>query len=223
MRNRLPAPRVSLVLFLLLGAIAWPLAGSAAGSDGLGAPQRPGDVRAGTLLLDDGDVQRPAPTVATDVEIRVTGMIARTRVVQRFPQSDRRLGRGVYVFPLPDRAAVDTLTLRVGDRILEGEIHTRTEGPRPLRTRQGGGSEGDAPRTGAAQPLHQPDREPGAPTRSSRSRSSSRRTSATTAGPSTCASRWWPRPATCPAWRPEQGSPGPVGRPTPTRSPTLLA
>ena len=63
--------------------------------------------------------------LATDVEIRVTGMIARARVHQEFTNPSREWAEGVYVFPLPDDAAVDHLTMRVGDRIIEGMIRER--------------------------------------------------------------------------------------------------
>ena len=36
----------------------------------------------------------------------------------------------VYVFPLPERAAVDHLTMHVGERVIEGEIRERAEARR---------------------------------------------------------------------------------------------
>src|SRR3972149_146109 len=56
----------------------------------------------------------PAPAVRTDVEIRVTGIVARARVRQEFTNPSGEWAEGVYVFPLPDEAAVDRLRLRVG-------------------------------------------------------------------------------------------------------------
>lgn len=80
----------------------------------------------GTLLLrGPADTGIPAPLVATDVQVQVVGAIARTRVMQRFvnPGSDWR--EGVYLFPLPESAAVDHLDMRIGARVIAGEIRER--------------------------------------------------------------------------------------------------
>jgi Ca-activated chloride channel family protein len=92
-----------------------------------GALVSPGDMCSGALLLESVDSGRylEAPRMATDVAIRVTGPIARTRVTQRFENPSDAWVEGVYVFPLPSGAAVDTLRLQVGERFLEGEIQER--------------------------------------------------------------------------------------------------
>jgi Ca-activated chloride channel family protein len=89
-----------------------------------------GDVQQGALLLNDGETNVAAPLVFTDVRIDVAGITARARVSQRFvnPTSDWR--EGVYVFPLPEKAAVDHLTLQIGARIIEGQIKERQEARR---------------------------------------------------------------------------------------------
>jgi Ca-activated chloride channel family protein len=105
-------------------------AGRVAAADrdgGFGEPTRPAEVQAGSLLLKRSDGMRPAPTLATDVEVRVTGLLARTRVVQRFHNPSADWVEGVYVFPLPERSAVDVLRMVIGDRVLEGDIQTRAK------------------------------------------------------------------------------------------------
>ena len=99
----------------------------AASAEPLGPVTRPAEAEAGTLLLESADGLRAAPTLTTDVTVTVTGMIARTRVVQRFHNPTPDWVEGVYVFPLPERSAVDDLRMRVGDRVLAGEIRTRAE------------------------------------------------------------------------------------------------
>ena len=69
----------------------------------------------------------PAPVLRTDVDIRVTGMIARATVRQEFTNPAAAWAEGVYVFPLPDDAAVDHLRMRVGERVIEGVIRERGE------------------------------------------------------------------------------------------------
>ena len=87
------------------------------------------DAKAGTLLVGDSDhgQLRPVPTLATDVDIQVTGMIGRTKVTQHFSNPTNQWIEGIYVFPLPASSAVDPLIMRVGDRIIVGEIEERAE------------------------------------------------------------------------------------------------
>jgi Ca-activated chloride channel family protein len=68
-----------------------------------------------------------APLIAAEVEIRVTGHVARTRVTQRFSNPHPDWYEGVYVFPLPERAAVDRLRMTIGERVVEGEIREKEQ------------------------------------------------------------------------------------------------
>jgi Ca-activated chloride channel family protein len=63
--------------------------------------------------------------VQTEVGIEVTGMVARTRVSQVFHNPAGDYVEGVYVFPLPESAAVDHLWMRIGDRVIEGQIQEK--------------------------------------------------------------------------------------------------
>ncbi len=66
-----------------------------------------------------------APVLKTDIDISVSGTIARTRVTQRFHNPSDEWVEGTYVFPLPEGAAVDHLVMYVGDRVIEGRIQER--------------------------------------------------------------------------------------------------
>src|SRR5882724_5214727 len=88
------------------------------------------DVQQGTLLLLDGESKVPAALLFTDVHIDVAGMTARTRVTQRFANPTTDWREGVYVFPLPEKAAVDHLTMQIGERVIEGQINERQEAKR---------------------------------------------------------------------------------------------
>lgn len=87
------------------------------------------DVGAGSLLLRTPEPGKyvPAPTVATDVEMQIGGMVARVRVTQRFENPGDDWVEGVYVFPLPENAAVDRMRMRIGERVIEGRIKERAE------------------------------------------------------------------------------------------------
>ena len=46
-------------------------------------------------------------------------------MTQRFVNPTPQWREGVYVFPLPERAAVDHLDMRIGSRVIEGQIRER--------------------------------------------------------------------------------------------------
>ena len=90
------------------------------------------DVTQGSLLFKTGEAGRyiPAPILKTNVQISVTGIIARTTLTQEFINPSRTKddwAEGIYVFPLPETAAVDHLRIRVGERTIEGQIKERAE------------------------------------------------------------------------------------------------
>lgn len=97
----------------------------------LGPAMSPGAAREGTLLLRTpaGEL-RAAPAVSTDVAMKVTGLVARVRVAQAFTNPTGEWLDGVYVFPLPEGAAVDRLHLRTGGREIEGRIQERGQARR---------------------------------------------------------------------------------------------
>jgi Ca-activated chloride channel family protein len=89
----------------------------------------PDEMGSGALLLrtTEGGKFLEAPRLKTDVAITVTGPIARARITQRFENPTDKWVEGVYVYPLPQNAGVDTLKMQVGDRFLEGQVKERVE------------------------------------------------------------------------------------------------
>lgn len=65
--------------------------------------------------------------LSTDAKIRITGPIARTSLTQVFSNNTDQVKSGIFVFPLPQDAAVDHLLMRIGDRQIEGEIRPKKE------------------------------------------------------------------------------------------------
>ena len=68
---------------------------------------------------------RLAPLVATEVEFEVGGIIGRAKIRQTFVNPTDQWLEGIYVFPLPENAAVDGLVMRVGERDIVGQIKER--------------------------------------------------------------------------------------------------
>lgn len=90
----------------------------------------------------DGAQTLVAPLLSTDVLFRVSGPIARARLVQTFRNPSADWYEGVYAFPLPEGAAVDRLRLQVGERIIEGEIRERAAAKRIYDEARRGGRRG---------------------------------------------------------------------------------
>lgn len=90
-------------------------------------PTTPNAATSGTLMFAvDGETHFvDAPRIATDVTIAVTGPFIRTRVTQAFVNPGDEWIEGVYVFPLPENAAVDRMKLQIGERFIEGRIEER--------------------------------------------------------------------------------------------------
>ncbi|MDQ6801287.1 MAG: marine proteobacterial sortase target protein [Acidobacteriota bacterium] len=87
------------------------------------------EVKSGALLLKTNQpgVYVAAPTVETDVELRVRGLILRGEVTQRFLNPGSSCVEAIYAFPLPEDSAVDTLRMRIGNRVIEGEIKEKED------------------------------------------------------------------------------------------------
>jgi Ca-activated chloride channel homolog len=77
------------------------------------------DIRAQSLGL--------CPLINTDVRARVSGILARVTVTQRFHNPFIDPIEAVYTFPLPHEAAVDEMTVRTGDRTIRGVIRRRKD------------------------------------------------------------------------------------------------
>ncbi len=88
----------------------------------------PNDVKSGSLLLKakDGSYLE-APRQASDYNVTVSGITGRTVLTQRFANPADGFVEGVYVFPLPEGAAVDTLKIIAGNKVIVGEVKEKQE------------------------------------------------------------------------------------------------
>jgi len=73
---------------------------------------------------------RNAPVLSTDVAMDITAMTARVRLTQMFRNEGQDWVEGIYVFPLPENAAVDHMRMQIGERIIEGQIKERQQAKR---------------------------------------------------------------------------------------------
>ena len=128
---------LALSVVTLIGLSFWQNANAQQVDAGeVGRPQltltKMADVGRGGLLLKTSyeGYYLEAPALATDVQVAVNGLIARTKITQRFENPSSEWVEGLYVFPLPDMSAVDTLRMQIGERFIEGDIKERQEARR---------------------------------------------------------------------------------------------
>ncbi len=99
---------------------------------GLFGPARagvgPNDITSGSLLLKTkkGDYVE-APRLGSDYSVTISGPTGRTVLTQRFSNPSDGWVEGVYVFPLPEGAAVDTLKIVSGNRVITGDVKEKQE------------------------------------------------------------------------------------------------
>jgi Ca-activated chloride channel homolog len=88
----------------------------------------PNDMTSGSLLLKSktGDFIE-APRLGADYNVTISGPTGRTVLTQRFTNPANGWVEGVYVFPLPEGAAVDTLKIIAGNRVIVGEVKEKQE------------------------------------------------------------------------------------------------
>lgn len=90
------------------------------------APESPDAIpQSGSLLLRLQSGYEIATRLNTDVRMIIGGLTARMTLTQEFLNDGDQWVEGVYVFPLPEGAAVDAMRIRIGDRLIEGEIREK--------------------------------------------------------------------------------------------------
>ena len=103
-----------LILLLLIGPIL-----------AFASEPTPGQAQAGSLLWRMEQGYTTATLMNTDVDMQISGLVARVSVRQEFHNAGSEWVEGIYVFPLPENSAVDRMRLHIGDRFIEGEIQEK--------------------------------------------------------------------------------------------------
>ncbi len=83
------------------------------------------DLGEGSMQVTGGE--RILPLKHTDVKAEISGFVAEVRVTQVFSNPSDQPIEAVYVFPLPENAAVNEMTLTVADRRIKGQIKKKAE------------------------------------------------------------------------------------------------
>jgi len=110
----------ALITAALLGSLLWFSAhASVPEMDEVGAGQM--------LLQSEGGQPTLALTQQSKVHIKVSGMVAYVSLEQNFKNNSQQWVEGSYIFPLPDKAAVNRMRMKIGERIIEGEIKEKEQ------------------------------------------------------------------------------------------------
>jgi len=92
------------------------------------AAAQTGDTPGSLMAVDaEGKAKSACPLKHTDVKAEISGFISRVVVTQEFENPFNERIEAVYTFPLPHNAAVDEMTMIVGDRTIRGKVLPREE------------------------------------------------------------------------------------------------
>lgn len=101
-----------LTAFFLLASASFPTAAT--------APSRP-------IFADPDAGGSPFLLRHTEARITVSGSVAHAVVTQAWENPNAFPVDGLYIFPLPENAAVTDMSLRIGERVIRGEVRRREE------------------------------------------------------------------------------------------------
>lgn len=87
------------------------------------------DSAASTLALSDrsGRLISQGLLLSSDAQMTITGLINKVTVTQRYKNTSSEVLNGRYAFALPDNSAVYEMQMRVGERVIVGEIKEKKQ------------------------------------------------------------------------------------------------
>ena len=115
------------LLILIVSVLALPFVIALYGSETTVAAQTEDTPGSLTVLDASGQGRLMCPLKHTDVKAEISGFISRVVVTQQFENPFKEKIEAVYTFPLPQNAAVDDMTMIVGERTIKGKILPREE------------------------------------------------------------------------------------------------
>ena len=122
LNNQLPSPSYLLTLIIIVSLL---LPSTVSANSSTNNPA------SGTLFMTNHKNEKfTALKLQTDIEMKIVGLTARVKVEQIFKNNQDQWLEGKYQFPLPDKAAVDHLSIKIGERVIVGEIKEKEEAKR---------------------------------------------------------------------------------------------
>ena len=96
--------------------------------------EMPAQTQSGSLLWQMQQGYTTATLLNTEVDLQISGLLARVSVRQEFHNDGPDWVEGVYVFPLPDGAAVDRMRLHIGERFIEADVKEKEDAKKIYNT-----------------------------------------------------------------------------------------
>ena len=113
--------------------VSTPVTGSTVRQPAYSTPKINSDL-GGLYSYDKQGTVQTFPLTNTAVDTKIAGNIARVEVTQTFTNPSSQPLEAVYKFPLPDDAAVDDMEIRIGDRIIYGNLKKKEEAQQIYQT-----------------------------------------------------------------------------------------
>lgn len=93
------------------------------------------------LVARESSAATQALLLESRADVRVTAMTARVTLKQRFRNDSSLWADGTYLFPMPENATIDALTMRIGQRVITGKIRERGEAKRAFEAAKKAGKQ----------------------------------------------------------------------------------
>jgi Ca-activated chloride channel homolog len=127
------------LLVLILSVLALPVIIAVLVPETIVSAQTEDTPGALTAVDAKGKLKAVCPLKHTDVKAEISGFISRVVVTQQFENPFKEKIEAVYTFPLPQNAAIDDMTMIVGDRTVRGKILPREEAQKVYEAAKEGG------------------------------------------------------------------------------------
>jgi Ca-activated chloride channel family protein len=96
-------------------------------------PSRQPEPNSGAMCVKEKDELVAMPMKHTDVRAEIVGYLASVKVIQQFQNPYAGKIEAIYVFPLPENAAVNEFIMTIGERRIRGIIRERAEAEKIYR------------------------------------------------------------------------------------------
>jgi len=84
----------------------------------------------GEMVIRSDGMERSIPIQSSEVELQVTGMLVHGKTIQTFVNPTDQVIEAVYRFPLPERATVHAMTMKIGSRTIVSVVREKEEANR---------------------------------------------------------------------------------------------
>ncbi len=86
------------------------------------------EAKSGQLMFQNSKgMYEPSLHLKSHADVSINGLVAKITLAQTFTNHTNTWQEGVYIFPLPENSAVNHMEMRIGDRLIVGEIKEKQQ------------------------------------------------------------------------------------------------